>query len=247
MRTSDHELACRIDVKDEVGVEQCGSLLRQPFNDFRQEYCPDVILDLVVHCPVRPFLAVLSYGIGVTHFPEFRCGEFVVLGRDYDGVDANRPVGFIVLDGELGLGVRPEIRHEIAAPVADFRKHFQGQMRKIERKRHILLGVPAGVSEHHSLVAGALLLRVGADHAPVDVGTLLVDGGEHSTGVAVEHVRRLVVADFIDDLAHLCLDIYVCVLGPDFAADHHQAGAAECLAGYLGFRVLPEEFVEDCV
>ena len=74
-----------------------------------------------------------------------------------------------------------------------------------------------------------------------------MDGGEHSTGVAVEHVRRLVVADFIDDLAHLCLDIYVCVLGPDFAADHHQAGAAECLAGYLGFRVLPEEFVEDCV
>ena len=247
VRASDHELACRIDVKDEIGVEQCGSLLRQPFNDFRQEYCPDVILDLVVHRLVRPFLAVLPYGIGVTHFPEFRCGEFVVLGRDYDGVDANRPVGLVVLDGELGLGVRPEIRHEIAAPVADFRKHFQGQMRKIERKRHILLSVPAGVSEHHSLVAGALLLRVGADHAPVDVGTLLVDGREDSAGVAVEHVCRLVVADLVDDLAHLCLDVDICVLGPDFAADHHQAGAAECLAGDFGFRVLPEEFVEDCV
>ncbi len=104
-----------------------------------------------------------------------------------------------------------------------------------------------GVSEHHSLVSGTLLLRVGADHAPVDVGTLLVDGGEDSAGVAVEHVCRLVVADLVDDLAHLCLDVDICVLGPYFSADYHQTGAAECLAGDFGFRVLPEEFVEDCV
>ena len=247
VRASDHELACRIDVEDEVGVEQGGSLLRQSLNDFRQKYCPYVILDLVVHCLVHPFLSVLPYGIGVTHFPEFRCGEFVVLGRNHDGVDANRPVGLVVLDGELGLGVRPEIWHKVVAPVTDIGEHLQCKMRQVKRKRHVFFGIPAGIAEHHSLVSGALLLRVGADHAPVDVGTLLVDGGEDSTGVAVEHVSRLVVADLVYDLAHLCLDVDICVLGPYFSSDNHESGAAECLAGYLGFRVLPEEFVEDCV
>ena len=51
----------------------------------------------------------------------------------------------------------------------------------------------------------------------------------------------------VDDIAHGRLNVYVCVFCADFAAYYHETGAAECLAGYLGFLVLSEEFIQNCV
>ena len=131
--------------------------------------------------------------------------------------------------------------------MADVRELLKGDLREVERQRHVVLRVPAGVAEHHALVAGSLILRVFAHHATVDVLALLVDLGEDSAGVAVEHVVGLVVADAVDHSAHNLLDVNVRVLGTDLAADDHKSCRTECLACHLGLGILTEELVKDCV
>ena len=170
-----------------------------------------------------------------------------MLGGHHYRVNAYRPVVAVILDRELGLGVRPEVWHQVRGLLADFRQNPQGQMREGERKRHVVLCVPAGVAEHHSLVSGSLLLRVGTDNAPVYVCALFVDCREYAAGIAVEHVVGLVVADAVDDVPHGRLDVHIGIFRPHFTSHDDEPGAAESLAGHLGLTVLAEEFVEDCV
>ena len=118
-------------------------------------------------------------------------------------------------------------------------------MGKGERKRHIFLSVPARIAEHHTLVAGSLLKRVHRHDSPVYVRALLVQCGEDSTGIAIEHVLGLVVADFVDYSSGCGLNVHVCIFRTDLAADNHKPGAAECLASYLGLRILAEKFIKN--
>ena len=158
VRTSDHELAGRVDVENELSVEEGCGLGRELADHLRDQYVPDIGFDLVVH------------GL-------FAC-EFIVLGRYYDCMDSDRFVGFaVVFDSELGLGVRPEIWHQFEPVLADVRKGEKCKMRQRERERHVILGIPACVAEHHSLVAGALILRIFAHYALVDISALVVDRG----------------------------------------------------------------------
>ena len=148
-------------------------------------------------------------------------------------------------DGELGLGVRAEVGHQPGLVVPDVSEGVQELVRERQGEGHVLLGVGAGVAEHHALVAGALLLGLLAGHAAVDVGALLVDGGDDAAGGGVEAVFGLVVADALDHAPRGGGDIDVGVLGVDLAAHDHQAGGAEGFTGDVGLRVLPEEFVEN--
>ena len=84
---ADDELAGGVDVEDEVALEEGGVLGLQTGDEAGEEYVAHVGLDaLAVHV-------------------------FVVLcGEDY-GVDALRDVVVAVFDGELALGVGPEVGH----------------------------------------------------------------------------------------------------------------------------------------
>ena len=171
--------------------------------------------------------------------------ELVVLGRDDDGMDPDRTVVCtVIFNGILGLGIRTEVGHEDGFP-PQVGQSLERQVRQGEGKGHVLPGVAAGIAEHHALVAGTLGFGLLADHAPVDVLALVMDGGQDAAGIAVKAVFSLVVTDAVDDPADGFLDIDVCVLGTDFAAHDDQAGGAEGFAGHFGIGVLTEELVED--
>ena len=80
-----------------------------------------------------------------------------VLGGEHDGVDADGPVGLVVLDGDLGLAVGPQVGER--AVVADGGEPLGEALGHRDRQRHQDVGVVAGVAEHQALVAGALLVH----------------------------------------------------------------------------------------
>ena len=161
---------------------------------------------------------------------------FAVLGADQHGVDAHG-LAVLVLDRDLGLAVGPQIRHD--ARLADVGQSPGQPVGHGDGHRHELVGVAAGEAEHHALVAGAELVEVvvgvaltmleGVVHAARDVGRLLLDGGHHAAGLAVEPELRVRVADVDDRAAHDARDVHP-RLGGDLADDEGEAGRDERLA-----------------
>ena len=84
-------------------------------------------------------------------------------------------------------------------------------MGQVERDGHIVLRLIGGITKHHTLVASTLLVLVAVVDTTIDVGTLLMDGTEDTTRVAVELVLRLRIADALDGVAGngLQVDIYI--------------------------------------
>ena len=202
VRTSDDELAGGIDVEDEAAVEELTGTLGQAGDDSGNQYFLDVLADTGLNgCVI--FRSAGHHALG--------CGEIVVLGGYYDGVHPQRPVVVAVLDGELGLGVRAEVGHGGGVLPTDLRQLYQCYVGQGEGQGHVFFGVVAGVAEHHALVAGALLLLLLADYTAVDVGGLLVHGGENAAGLRVEHIVGLGVADLFYHAAGHVLDVNVCV------------------------------------
>src|SRR3546814_14346141 len=95
-------------------------------------------------------------------------------------------------------------------------------VRKMDRGRHVAVGLVGGVAEHQALVAGALFLGLLAVHALVDVGRLLADQVEHAAGGAVETDLAGVVADVQDHLAGQRLQ-YAPPEGGNLAGDDRPA------------------------
>ena len=75
---------------------------------------------------------------------------------------------------------------------------------------------------------------------------LLVDGRDHRTGVRVEAVERVVVADGGDRAANQRLEIHIS-LSRDFAGDDHQAGCGQGFAGHAAERIFGQAGVENGV
>ncbi len=155
----------------------------------------------------------------------------VVLGRDQHRPQAHR-LAVLVVEGDLGLGVGAQVGH--GAGPTDLGVALGHAVRHVDRQRHEHVGLVAGVPEHHALVAGALLVELvlfaggagpdlfGVVDALGDVGRLLVERDHHTTGVAVEAERLVVVADAVDGGAHDAGDVDV-GLGGDLAGDDGQA------------------------
>ena len=124
-------------------------------------------------------------------------------------------------------------------------------MGEADRKRHQFLGFLDGVTEHHALVTGTLLvifLTVGGlgVHALGDIGGLLVHSDEHGAALVVEGEFRIHVADTLDGLAGNLLVVNHS-LGGDFAGNHDEARVHERFASHAAVRVLREAGVEDSV
>jgi hypothetical protein len=175
----------------------------------------------------------------------------VVLGRDDDGPDSLRDAA-LVLDRDLGLAVRAEVRE--LARLADLGQPPGHPVRERDRQRHQLRRLTAGEPEHHPLVPGAELergccviadLERGVD-ALGDVGRLLLDRDQRAAGQVVEAVVGARVADFADGVADDSLDVDVGGRR-DLAKDHHQARRRGRLAGHPGVGILADDGVKDGV
>ena len=177
-----------------------------------------------------------------------------VLARHDDGVDALRPVVLVVLDGDLGLAVGPQVRD--GAVLAHRGQPLGQPVRQRDRQRHQCSGVVAGVAEHQALVACALAVeRVGAPELALlervvdalgDVRGLLADRHRDAAGLAVEALDRAVVADAEDDVADDARHVGE-ALGRDLPRDVHLAGGQHGLDGDPAAGVLGQQVVEDGV
>ena len=95
-----------------------------------------------------------------------------MLGRDDDRGRPHR-LAVDILQRHLALGIGPEQRRR--AGVARLGQRAQDRVRVIDRRRHQLGRLAAGIAEHHALVAGALVLVAGGVDALRDIRRLLVD------------------------------------------------------------------------
>ena len=92
-------------------------------NDTRHQNLDYIPADLGEH-----FLVGLQLG-GITVVG--RLDEVVVLGGDYDGVDAYRRAVVIIFDGNLALGVGTEVGHHLAF-ATDICQHLQDAVCKVQ-------------------------------------------------------------------------------------------------------------------
>ena len=135
----------------------------------------------------------------------------------------------LVADGDLALGVRAE-RLGLAG-AARVRHHLEDLVRVVDRRRHQLRRLAAGIAEHDALVAGALVLVAGRIDALRDVARL---GVQKDLDVGLLPVEAgLLVADVADrqprDMRHVILGDGGGPAG--LAGDHHAVGGAQRLAG----------------
>ena len=124
-------------------------------------------------------------------------------------------------------------------------------MREHDRRGHELGGFVARITEHQTLIAGALLrglLALGLARVNTlrDVGRLLGDEDIHEHLVRMKHVVVVHIADFADRLPR-DIDVVELGFGRDFATDDGQVGLHVRLAGDTAHLVLCEAGVEDCV
>ncbi len=129
---------------------------------------------------------------------------------------------------------------------ADCRQLAENGVGEVERKRHIVFGLVAGIAEHHTLVTCALVVSHFALNAAVDVGALLVDGVEHTARFAVKLVFTFVVADFVDHTACGFHQVDVS-LRFHFAGNNNLTCGHEGFASHLRLWVVGKEFVDNGV
>ena len=139
-RPADHELAGRVD-EDEVALLEAVLVVEVAREDRVEDVLDQVGLDQ------RLLVEAVA-----------------VLRRDEHAHDLDGPLPSVlvdlVADRHLRLPVRPQVREDLGLP--HLREPFCDLVREHDRERHQLLGLGAGVAEHHPLVAGAdLVERVG--------------------------------------------------------------------------------------
>ena len=89
-----------------------------------------------------------------------------VLGGDQHGLEGDRPP-VLVLEGDLGLAVGAQVREDPG--LADLGQAVGQPVGEPDRQRHEVVGLVAGVAEHHPLVAGALAVEEVLAGRPVRV------------------------------------------------------------------------------
>ena len=127
-------------------------------------------------------------------------------------------------------------------------------MRKAYCQGHKLLGLAAGVAEHHALIAGAVVkLGISAFlgfkrlvNAEGYIRRLLVDIGDDAAGVAVKAVLGSVIADISDNAACYLRNVDI-ALGAYLTHDVDKAGGNGRLACDAAVGVLLEDSVKDSV
>ena len=181
-----------------------------------------------------------------------------MLGGDHHARQAHRAVP-VVADGDLRLAVGAQARHD--ALLAHGCQSLGQAVGQVDRQRHELGRVRAGVAEHEALVPRPLEVeRVEPPGAPGsiaahlerlvhtrrDVRGLLADRDRHAAGGAVKADLGGRVADRHDLGAHDLGDLDVGV-GGDLPGDVDEPRGHHRLDGHVGDRVLSEDGIENGV
>ncbi len=158
-----------------------------------------------------------------------------VLCRDEDLVDGNRlPVD--IPHGHLGLTVRAQVVKDLG--LTHGREPLGETVSEVDRHRHQLGCLVAGITEHHALVTSAdEIERVGFAALGLerlvdthsDVRALLMDRGDDAACLVVEAEFRAGVADLLHGLADDSGNVHV-RMRPDLAGHDDQTGGGERLA-----------------
>ena len=171
--------------------------------------------------------------------------KLVVLGADDDSIDALGNTLIAILHRHLALGIRTQVGHHLTF-LADVGQGAHDEMGQIEGDRHQALRLVGGIAKHHALIASSLVLIFLTIHATVDVGTLLVDGSENATGVAVKLVLGLGIANLLDSIAGDGLQVDIDIAA-HFTHDDHLTCGDKRLASHASLVVISQELVEYCV
>ena len=223
------DIAQGVDTAHEHRTGEVGAAVAQLGEDRLDDVRPDVRLEHALERDVRG-----------------------VLGREHHGVELDGPVA-VVGDGDLGLAVGPQVGQ--VAALADRGEPLGETVGQVDRQRHVLRGVLAGIPEHEALVAGALLVQrvdgagpalVGGVDALGDVRRLLPDRHLDATRSAVEALGGRVVPDAQHRLSDDGRDLDV-GLGRHLTGDVDQTGGDHGLDGDTRPRILLEHRVEDRV
>ena len=163
-----------------------------------------------------------------------------------DRVDPLDLTVLAVLHGNLTLAVRPEPRK--AAVLSRLCQRLRQIVRVGDRGRHQLLGFVAGKSEHHTLIARTLLVRIviGRIHAHRDILRLLVNRRQNRAASAIEAKLRVIVADLRDRVSRNARDVHIAVRR-NLAHHQHKARRRRALARHTRLRVLGQNRVQYAV
>jgi len=190
VRTTDHELSGRIDVIDDLIIEQCQYfIMMDRSNDTGHQDFDNVTTDDRQHFFVS---FELCFGRVIS-----RLNKVIVLRRNNNSINTDRSSVVVIFNRHLALGVRTEVGHHLFF-AADISQHLQNAVCQIKRKRHIVFCLVRCIAEHHALIARTLFHRVLTLYATVDVGTLLMNGRKHTARVTFEHVLSFSVTDFLN-------------------------------------------------
>ncbi len=168
-------------------------------------------------------------------------GFLIVLSRKHDGLHADRFAIFI-FHGHLGLAIGTEVRKH--AVLADLAQLFGQTVSQVNGHRHEGWGFPAGIPEHHSLVARALFVVIKLIDTLSDVGRLRINRHQHRAGLPIESHCAVGVPDALDRAARYLLEIHI-TLGRDLPGDYSHAGGYQGLASNSSHFVLGEHGIED--
>ena len=132
--------------------------------------------------------------------------------------------------------------------VADVGQLTHQRMCQVERQRHVIGCLVAGIAEHHTLVTGTLvgLVLLVSIHTLGDVAALLVHAVKDAARVGIKLILALGVADFLDHLACRTLQVDVNV-GGHLAGDDHLTRRHQRLACHMGIGVKGQELVQNGV
>ena len=236
---SDNELARGIDMKNIVIANQLGQAVVRTLQTrlhARDEDRTHILTDALLHHALGLLLGHTVAGLD----------ELVMLCRHDDRMYTHGLVRYaVILHRHLTLGIGTQIGHRrsLASYYGQLLEYY---VREDQRSGHVLARLVAGVTEHYTLIARALLVGIVTHNTLIDIGRLLVDCREYAARSGVELILAAIVTYAIDDAAHdtLYVDIR---LRTHLARHHYKTRGAERLARHLRLGVVTQKFIEDSI
>src|SRR6266478_345837 len=166
-----------------------------------------------------------------------------MLRRDNHALNLYRPA-VSVFDGDLGFAIGSE---KIGfAALTNLRQILHQTMGHLNRKRHQLRSLVAGVTEHHPLIARPLFFvePFALRHTLRNIRRLLLDGCQNRTGVAVKTHGGIGITNIPNDFAN---DVGVIHLSfaSNLARNDHHSGFCQTFTGNPAVRIAGQMSVEN--
>src|SRR5690606_12445045 len=116
-------------------------------------------------------------------------------------------------------------------------------MRKVQRQRHVIVSLVAGITKHETLVPRSLFLFLSSVNASAYIRRLLVNSRKNATRIRFEHIGRFGVSNPFNDRTSDFLDIEI-DLGFYLPGEHHLASRHKCLDRHPRTGIPSEEVVD---